>query len=74
MRIDLRTYLRNDPTFGSLPSRFLSLFLLCLAATVAADNAAEVIEITSESPDSFEEAIKQGVECAERTVKNVRGA
>lgn len=35
---------------------------------------AKVIEITSESPDSFEDAIQQGIKRAEKSVENVRGA
>ena len=37
-------------------------------------SVAKVIEITSESPDSFEDAIQRGIARAERSVENVRGA
>ncbi len=35
---------------------------------------AKVIEITSESPRSFEDAIRQGVENAAKTVRHINGA
>jgi hypothetical protein len=35
---------------------------------------AKVIEISAESPESFEDAIRQGIERAEKSVRNVRGA
>lgn len=35
---------------------------------------AKIIEISSESPESFEDAIAKGIERAERTLKNVKGA
>jgi dodecin len=35
---------------------------------------ARVTEISSDSPNSFEEAIKQGIERANKTLRNVRGA
>lgn len=35
---------------------------------------AKVIEISSESAESFEDAIQQGIERAEKSVDNVRGA
>lgn len=37
-------------------------------------SVAKIIEISAESPNSFEDAIKQGIERAERSLKNVRGA
>jgi len=37
-------------------------------------SVAKVIEITSESTESFDDAIKQGIERAARTVDNVKGA
>jgi flavin-binding protein dodecin len=37
-------------------------------------SVAKVIEITSESTVSFDDAIKQGIERAARTVDNVKGA
>lgn len=40
-----------------------------LAATVA-----KVIEISAESPKSFEDAIAAGIKRAHRTIKNIRGA
>ncbi len=35
---------------------------------------AKVVEITSESSESFEDAIKRGIARAEKSLKNVRGA
>lgn len=35
---------------------------------------AKVVEITSDSTDSFEDAIRRGIERAEKSLKNVRGA
>ncbi|HSO08147.1 MAG TPA: dodecin family protein [Pelomicrobium sp.] len=35
---------------------------------------AKVIEITSESPKSFEDAIRSGIENAAKTVRNINGA
>jgi dodecin len=35
---------------------------------------AKVIEISAESDQSFEDAIKQGIEQASQTVDNIRGA
>lgn len=35
---------------------------------------AKVIEITSESPKSFEDAIRQGIENASKTVRHINGA
>lgn len=34
---------------------------------------AKVIEISAESPDSFEDAIQDGVKRASRTVENIKG-
>jgi flavin-binding protein dodecin len=35
---------------------------------------AKVIELTAESNDSFEDAVRQGIKRAEKSVKNVRSA
>lgn len=35
---------------------------------------AKIIEISSDSPVSFQDAIESGIKRAERTVKNVKGA
>ena len=35
---------------------------------------AKVVEISAESPKSFEDAIQEGIERATDTLKNVRGA
>ena len=35
---------------------------------------AKVIEITSSSPKSFEDALKQGIARASKTVENIKGA
>lgn len=37
-------------------------------------SVAKVIEICSESPRSFEDAIEAGIQQAHKTLKNVRGA
>ena len=37
-------------------------------------SVAKVIEICSESKDSFEDAISKGIQAAGKTVHNVRGA
>ena len=37
-------------------------------------SVAKVIEISAESSESFEDAIRQGIERAEKSVRNVRGA
>lgn len=37
-------------------------------------SVAKVIEISSDSTESFEDAIRRGVERAEKSLKNVRGA
>lgn len=37
-------------------------------------SVAKIIEISSESTNSFEDAIRQGVETAARTVHNIQGA
>ena len=37
-------------------------------------SVAKVIEISANSSESFEDAIRQGIERAERSVRNVRGA
>lgn len=37
-------------------------------------SVAKIIEITATSPESFEDAIKKGIERAERSVRNVKGA
>ncbi len=41
---------------------------------VATTSVAKVIEITAESPESFEDAIRIGIEKAGRTVHDIRGA
>ncbi len=35
---------------------------------------AKVVEISSDSTESFQDAIEQGIQRAERTLKNVKGA
>lgn len=37
-------------------------------------SVAKVIEIISESPESFEDAIQRGIARAEQSVRNVQGA
>lgn len=37
-------------------------------------SVAKVIEISSSSPDSFEDAVRQGVARASKTVKNITAA
>lgn len=37
-------------------------------------SVAKVIEISANSSESFEDAIRQGIERAEKSVRNVRGA
>ena len=37
-------------------------------------SVARVTEISSTSPDSFEDAIKQGIDRANKTLRNVEGA
>jgi flavin-binding protein dodecin len=37
-------------------------------------SVAKVIELTAESPEGFEDAIRQGVAKAGETVRNIRGA
>lgn len=37
-------------------------------------SVAKVLEISSDSTESFEDAIKQGIRRAEKSLKNVRGA
>ena len=37
-------------------------------------SVAKIIEITADSRESFEDAIRQGIERAERSVENVKGA
>jgi len=37
-------------------------------------SVAKVIEISAESTESFEDAIRQGIETAAGSVKNIRGA
>jgi len=37
-------------------------------------SVAKIIEISAESPESFDDAVRRGVERAERSVENVRGA
>lgn len=35
---------------------------------------AKVIEISAESPNSFDDAIRQGIQAAAQTVRNIRSA
>jgi len=37
-------------------------------------SVAKVIEITAQSPESFEDAIRQGIDKAKETVRNMSGA
>jgi dodecin len=37
-------------------------------------SVAKVIEITAQSPESFEDAIRQGISKAKQTVRNMSGA
>lgn len=37
-------------------------------------SVAKVVEISSESTESFEDAVKRGIERAEKSLKNVKGA
>jgi dodecin len=37
-------------------------------------SVAKVVEISSDSTESFQDAIEQGIQRAERTLKNVKGA
>lgn len=37
-------------------------------------SVAKIIEITANSKDSFEDAIRKGIERAEKSVRNVKGA
>jgi len=37
-------------------------------------SVAKVIEITANSPESFEDAIKRGIERAQKTIDDVKGA
>lgn len=37
-------------------------------------SVAKIIEISAESPDSFEDAIREGVRKANQTVKNIKSA
>jgi flavin-binding protein dodecin len=37
-------------------------------------SVAKVIEITAQSPESFEDAIRQGITKAKQTVRNMSGA
>jgi len=37
-------------------------------------SVAKIIEISAESPDGFEAAIREGIERAAKTVHNIRGA
>lgn len=37
-------------------------------------SVAKVIELTAESPESFEDAVRQGVSKAGETVRNIRSA
>ncbi len=37
-------------------------------------SVAKVVEISSESTESFDDAVKRGIKRADKTLKNVRGA
>ena len=37
-------------------------------------SVAKIIELTAESPDSFEDAVQQGIAKASETVEGIRGA
>jgi dodecin len=37
-------------------------------------SVAKIIEISAESPDSFDAAIREGIQRAGKTVKNIKGA
>ena len=37
-------------------------------------SVAKIIEISAESTQSFEDAIRQGIETAGRSIRNIRGA
>jgi len=37
-------------------------------------SVAKIIEISCESPTSFEDAVRQGIATASKTVENIRGA
>lgn len=37
-------------------------------------SVAKIVEISAESDQSFEDAVRQGIERTEKTLKNVRGA
>lgn len=37
-------------------------------------SVAKIIELTAESPDSFEDAVQQGIAKASETVEDIRGA
>ncbi len=37
-------------------------------------SVAKVIELTASSPDSFEDAVRAGIEKASETLRNVKGA
>ena len=37
-------------------------------------SVAKIIEINAESPDSFEDAIHQGIQRASETIENIKGA
>jgi len=37
-------------------------------------SVAKIIEISCESPTSFEDAVRQGIATAAKTVENIRGA
>ena len=37
-------------------------------------SVAKIIEISAESPESFEAAIREGIQRASKTVKNIKGA
>ncbi len=37
-------------------------------------SVAKIIEISAESPDSFDAAVREGIETAQRSVRNIQGA
>jgi flavin-binding protein dodecin len=37
-------------------------------------SVAKIIEISAESPDSFDAAIREGIQRAGKTIKNIKGA
>ncbi len=37
-------------------------------------SVAKIIEVSATSPDSFEDAIRRGIQTASKTVRNIKGA